>query len=67
MITMAMLAGWRYQHSQLIQKLQGSERENGLPARPGFRETVNQPLILLKPLQPVTGEDGSGTAAKQTF
>ena len=53
MISMAMLA-WRwYQHSELIQKLQGREIENCLPARHRFWETIHQSLILLDPLQPL--------------
>ena len=62
-----MLARWWYQHSELIQKLQGCEIKNSLPIGPGFRETVNQPLILPNPLQPLAGENGTGTVAKQAL
>ena len=67
MITMPMLAGWRYQHSELIQKLHGCEIKNRLPIGPGFRETVNQSLILLDPLQPLAGKDGTGAVTEQPF
>jgi len=63
----SMLARWWYQHSELIQKLQGCEIKNSLPIGPGFRKTVNQPLILLDPLQPLAGEDRPGAVAKRAF
>ena len=67
MVTMAMLA-WRwYQHSKLIQKLHGCEIKNSLPIRHRFWKTVNQPFILLDPLQRLAGEDGPGTVAEQPF
>jgi hypothetical protein len=53
--------------SELIQKLHGCEIKNRLPIGPGFRETVNQSLILLDSLQPLAGENGPGAVAKQTF
>ena len=71
-------ARWWYQDSELtclrrerrgrqVQKLQGCEIKNGLPVGPWFRETINQPPVLLDPLQALAGEDGQGAVAEQAF
>lgn len=49
--------------SELIQELQGCQIENGLPIGPGFGQMVNQPLIILDPVQAFAGEDGTGAAS----
>ena len=64
MIAMPMFTGRRYQHSELIQELQGAEIKGSSPIGPGFWEKINQPLVLLDPLQPFAGEDGPGAIAE---
>ena len=64
MIAMAMLAGRWNQQGQLIQKLKRCEMKHSLPIGSGFRETVNQPLIFVEPLQTLTGENGASAVAK---
>jgi len=66
-VAMPMLARWRNQGGETIQKLQGRQGQRCFPVRVGLGQVVDQALIRFEPGQPFAGEDRASTIAQQAF